>query len=79
MNSQKYPEFDDWKQTFKANFETDSEEYYRRTIFYHNLALIAQHNSKSGQTYKMGVNQFTIFSEEEFAQRFLTGSSAVST
>lgn len=66
-----HPEFEAWKQLHQIDYETEAEEFYRRTIFYANLKRIAEHNAKSGETYKMGVNQFTAFSEEEFRHRFL--------
>jgi hypothetical protein len=40
------------------------EELYRKIIFENNLIKIQRHNSDPTQTYKMGVNQFTIFSDE---------------
>ena len=36
-----------------------------------NLARITKHNDDPSNTYKMGVNQFTIYTEEEFQERFL--------
>lgn len=66
-----YPEFESWKQLHHIDYETEAEEFYRRTIFYANLERIAEHNARIGETYKMGVNQFTAFSEEEFKHRFL--------
>lgn len=68
---EQHPEFESWKQLHQINYKTEAEEFYRRTIFYANLAKIAEHNAKRDETYKMGVNQFTAFSEEEFKQRFL--------
>ena len=68
---EQHPEFESWKQLHQIDYETEAEEFYRRTIFYANLAKIAEHNAKSDQTYKMGANQFTALSEEEFKHRFL--------
>jgi len=63
--------FEEWKGTYGANWAAE-EEGYRRLIFEKNLVLINKHNADASQTYKMGVNQFTIFTTEEFATRFLT-------
>ena len=67
-----YAEFEQWKERFEGNFKNEAEEYYRRSIFYRNLDAIHQHNSNPANTYKMGVNQFTIYTQEEFTQRFLS-------
>ena len=63
--------FEEWKGQYGANWAAE-EEGYRRLIFEKNLVLINKHNSDASQSYKMGVNQFTIFTTEEFATRFLT-------
>ena len=57
--------FDQWKQTYGADFDP-SEEVYRKIIFEQNLQLIQKHNSDPTQTYKMTVNQFTVFTQQEF-------------
>ena len=44
---------------------------YRRLIFERNLIKIEKHNADPSQTYQMGVNQFTVFSDEEFAKLYL--------
>ena len=36
-----------------------------------NVARIKIHNEDPLSTYKMGINQFTIYTEEEFKERFL--------
>jgi len=63
--------FDEWKGQYGVNWAPE-EEAYRRLIFEKNLILINNHNADHSQTYKKGVNQFTIYSAEEFATRFLT-------
>lgn len=57
--------FDQWKQTYGADFDPP-EEVYRKIIFEQNLQLIQKHNSDPTQTYKMAVNQFTVFTQQEF-------------
>ncbi len=55
--------FESWKQEFGQTFEAD-EEAYRRLIFERNVKRIEAHNADSTQSYKMGVTQFSIFTEE---------------
>jgi hypothetical protein len=69
-NESKVDAFEEWKGQFGVNWAPE-EEAYRRLIFEKNLILINKHNSDHTQTYKMGVNQFTIFTTEEFSTRFL--------
>lgn len=70
-NESKVDAFAEWKGQYGSNWAPE-EEAYRRLIFEKNLVLINKHNADHTQTYKMGVNQFTIYSTEEFATRFLT-------
>lgn len=70
-HQEKVDAFDQWKGQFGANWAPE-EEAYRRLIFEKNLIKIEKHNNDNTQTYKMGVNQFTAFTTEEFAERFLT-------
>jgi len=42
------------------------EEAYRERVFLENLAKIELHNAQSHHTYKMGINQFTGITDEEF-------------
>ena len=63
--------FEEFKATFGVSFAPE-EEAYRRLIFEKNLLTINKHNADHTQTYKMGVNQFSIYTNEEFAERFLT-------
>jgi len=43
----------------------------RLAIFNQNLAKISAHNADSTQTYKMGINQFTDMTQEEFESNIL--------
>lgn len=47
------------------------EEIYRRRVFEENLLLIKKHNADPTATYKMGINQFTAMTKEEFVERYL--------
>jgi hypothetical protein len=63
--------FEEWKGQYGANWAVEEEAYWR-LIFEMNLVQIERHNSDNAQTYKMGVNQFTVYTTEEFATRYLT-------
>jgi hypothetical protein len=67
--------FEEWKGKFGVSWAPE-EEAYRRLIFEKNILLIEKHNNDDSQTYKMGINQFTIYTNEEFATRFLTPMTA---
>jgi C1A family cysteine protease len=70
-NESKVDAFEEWKGQFGTHWAPE-EEAYRRLIFEKNLILINKHNADHTQTYKMGVNQFSVYTTEEFATRFLT-------
>lgn len=70
--------FEEWKGQYGINWAPE-EEAYRRLIFEKNLIQINKHNADHTQTYKMGVNQFSIYTTEEFATRFLTPMPMVGT
>ena len=63
--------FEEWKGKFGVSWAPE-EEAYRRLIFEKNMINIQKHNADATQTYKMGVNQFSVFTTEEFAERVLT-------
>lgn len=62
--------FDEWKSQYGANW-APSEEEYRRVVFQRNVDKINKHNSDKTQTYKMGINQFTAMTQEEFVNTYL--------
>jgi len=62
--------FEEWKIRFGVSWPLE-EEAYRRLIFEENLISIKKHNADLTQTYKMGINQFSVYTTEEFACRFL--------
>jgi len=63
--------FEDWKHKFGVSWAPE-EEAYRRLIFEKNVILINKHNADHTQTYTKGINQFTIYTDDEFVTRFLT-------
>lgn len=67
----KVSEFEEWKAKFGVHFETQFEEVYRERVFLANLEKIKAHNMNEYRTYELGVNQFTAFTDEEFAQKYL--------
>ena len=54
--------FEEWKVKHGV-YLLPEEEVYRRLIFEKNVALIERHNADASQTFKKGINQFTIFTE----------------
>ena len=67
---QKGDAFQEWKDQHGVSWAPE-EEAYRRLIFEKNLLEIERHNADNSQTYKKGVNQFTVFTQEEFAKLYL--------
>jgi len=70
-NESKIDAFEEWKGKFGVTWAAE-EEAYRRLIFEKNAVAIEKHNADSTKTYKRGINQFSIYTDEEFAHKFLT-------
>ena len=68
---QKGDPFQEWKSQHGVSW-APQEEAYRRLVFEKNFLDIERHNADPFQTYKKGVNQFTIYTQEEFARLFLS-------
>jgi len=58
-----------WKDHFNMKFEKKLVELQRFSVFQKNIDKILQHNAE-GHNWRMGVNQFTHLSEDEWAARF---------
>jgi C1A family cysteine protease len=58
--------FDSWMTEHSVKYDSMFEKAYRERVFLENLAKIELHNSEKYHTYKMGVNQFSAMTEEEF-------------
>lgn len=57
--------FEDWKSQFGTMMSLrEEEEAYRFGIFQDNLKIINEHNALLGRSYDMGINQFSIFTNE---------------
>ena len=52
--------------------ESPADEAYRLKIFEDNLKEIEAHNAKTDQSYKMGVNRFTGYTQKEFEEIFIS-------
>lgn len=63
-------EYVEWKEKYGHTF-SESEDAYRRFVFDLNMGKIKEHNADASQTYQMGVNQFTAYTEKEFVSLFL--------
>lgn len=65
-------EFEEWKSIHQVNYLTDFENNYRAQVFLSNKAKIIEHNSNPLNTYKMGLNQFSALTDQEFIQQHLS-------
>ncbi|XP_053156905.1 procathepsin L-like [Hemicordylus capensis] len=62
----------EWRKTHMKIYSKGKEEAFRRTIWEENLAMVKQHNREAvlgKHTYRMGMNQFSDWTDEEFDQR----------
>merc|ERR550519_1422524 len=53
-------------------YTSRSEELYRLEVFSANMEKMVAHN-KAGHSYKMGINEFSDLTDEEFKSRHLSG------
>jgi C1A family cysteine protease len=63
--------FDEYKKTYGVSFDSSFEDKYRERVYAENIAKIEAHNSQNGNSYEMGINQFTHLTQEEFAETYL--------
>ncbi|CAM6006364.1 unnamed protein product [Sphagnum balticum] len=68
--TQNKDEYLQWKEKFGFKWTTE-EDAYRRLIYLKNVDIINKHNTDTTQTYKMGINQFTGLTDEEFVLTYL--------
>jgi len=66
--------FDDWRETFGRSYESDPphEAALRKLTFLKNHAFIEEHN-QAGHDWKLGHNEFSDLSQEEFMERMKLG------
>lgn len=62
--------FSQFVDTFKQGNFVNKEYKYRRDIFEQNLRKIVSHNLDSTQSWKMGINEYTDMTDEEFNEYF---------
>lgn len=73
-------EFGDWVNQFSHMVQIKPEEMiYRAKIFEKNVKEINEHNSIEGKTYKLGINQFTAYTQQEFEAMYLSHIEAPKT
>ncbi|EAR96135.1 papain family cysteine protease (macronuclear) [Tetrahymena thermophila SB210] len=65
----------EWIKTNPKVFINDDEKLFRQTVFLENFQKVQDHNSNTSHTYKLGLNQFSDMTQEEFAQKILTNHS----
>ena len=59
-----------WKTKYGYTW-TEQEDSYRRVIYQQNVEKVLKHNQDPTQTYKMGINQFTGLTTDEFKMTYL--------
>ena len=64
-------DFDVYVAQFKKAYR-DDEVDARRAVYRANLELIQKHNARPEHSWRMGVNQFTDMTDEEFSSNILT-------
>ena len=64
-------EFSAWKKKFPGDWDV-REDAYRKLIFFSNLDKINKHNADKTHTYKMGISQFTAYTDSEFTLTYLS-------
>jgi cathepsin L len=60
-------EWKEWKVTFGKKYQTDAEEMARRSIWLANKILVDEHNSLSGESYRLEMNAFADMTSKEFS------------
>merc|ERR1712002_1296171 len=68
-----FREFSNFKTKFDKTYSSRAEELTRLSIFKKNVYNMNQHNTKSGSTYKQGINTFSDLTDEEFKSLYLGG------
>ena len=65
--------FLNFKQHYDKNYETDQEEVHRFHLFIENWRMIYSHNSKEDSTYRMRLNRFGDWTQEEVRKTMFGG------
>ncbi|VFQ97106.1 unnamed protein product [Cuscuta campestris] len=70
--------FRDWMTLHGKSYPLASDEYEMRfQIFKENVNYIEAFNAKPGQSYKLGINQFTDLTRDEFSVTYASGLKSV--
>ncbi|KAJ5072248.1 cysteine proteinases superfamily protein [Anaeramoeba ignava] len=64
--------FSKFKSDYQKSYLNPNEEAYRKAIFEEKLNLVQEHNSDPTKTYKIGINQFSDLTYEEFSSMYLS-------
>jgi len=65
--------FGDWMSAYDKSYDNDEEASFRMQVFMNNHAFIETHNRDSSQTYRLGHNQFSDMTHDEFLQAMALG------
>ncbi len=65
--------FGDWMNVYEKEYDNEEEAAARREIFLKNNAFIEAHNRDETQTYRLGHNQFSDMTHDEFLQAMALG------
>merc|ERR1712002_487890 len=79
VDSYLFREFSNFKTKFDKTYSSQAEELTRLSIFEKNIYNMNQHNTKSGSTYKQGINAFSDLTDEEFKSLYLGGYTPMPT
>ena len=66
-------EFEAYRRTYRKIYKDEIEYNYRCGVFNDNMDIIENHNfrhARSMETYSLGVNQFTDYTQKEFIDTF---------
>ena len=62
----------EFKVKFNRAYANSTEETYRARVFAETAAEVEAHNSKGTETYRLGINQFSDMTHEEFKATMLS-------
>lgn len=65
--------FSDWMGAYEKSYDSDEEAAVKMQIFMDNHAFIEAHNRDESQTYRLGHNQFSDMTHDEFLQAMALG------
>lgn len=71
-----FGKFNSFRERFQKRYATVTEFNYRFNVFRDNVRAIVLHNMDSTQTFKMGINQFTDLTADEFMYNVGTGTKS---